>query len=74
MAEKNINKYSITENVTKEFEIVRAKTDAELRYLEMKGRNIDIYQTIASYIIFDTPFHKKIKNKSCQYNQCDLWK
>ena len=73
-AEKNINKYSITENVTKEFEIVRAKTDAELRYLEMKGRNIDIYQTIASYIIFDTPFHKKIKNKSCQYNQCDLWK
>lgn len=36
MAEKNINKYSITENVTKEFEIVRAKTDAELRYLEMK--------------------------------------
>ena len=74
MAEKNINKYSITENITKEFEIVRAKTDAELRYLEMKGRNIDIYQTIASYIIFDTPFHKKIKNKSCQYNQCDLWK
>ena len=74
MAEKNINKYSITENVTKEFEIVRAKTDAELRYLEMKGRNIDIYQTIASYIIFDTPFHKKIKNKFCQYNQCDLWK
>ena len=74
IAEKNINKYSITENVTKEFEIVRAKTDAELRYLEMKGRNIDIYQTIASYIIFDTPFHKKIKNKSCQYNQCDLWK
>ena len=74
MAEKNINKYSITENVTKEFEIVRAKTDAELRYLEMKGRNIDIYQTIASYIIFDTPFYKKVKNKSCQYNQCDLWK
>ena len=74
IAEKNINKYSITENVTKEFEIVRAKTDAELRYLEMKGRNIDIYQTIASYIIFDTPFHKKVKNKSCQYNQCDLWK
>ena len=74
IAEKNINKYSITENVTKEFEIVRAKTDAELRYLEMKGRNIDIYQTIASYIIFDTPFYKKVKNKFCQYNQCDLWK
>ena len=50
-----MQKYNVMENVSREFEIVKAKTEAEARYLEIKGKDIDIYQTILSYILFDNP-------------------
>ena len=59
---KNIEKYKIQENVTRELDIVKAKTEAEARYLEIKGKDINIYQTILSYILFDNPIkHKNMK-------------
>lgn len=74
IAIQNMKKYDNLENVTREFEIVKAKTEAETRYLEMKGKDIDIYQTIASYIMFDNPL-KQINNLGYKvYEQQDLWK
>ena len=55
LAIQNMKKYKVVENVSREFEIVKAKTEAEARYLEIKGKDIDIYQTILSYILFDNP-------------------
>ena len=74
LAQKNIEKYKNTENVSREFEIVKAKTDAESRYMEVKGKDIDIYQTIASYILFDNPLKSKKNNQNEEFKQEDLWK
>ena len=73
-AMKNIEKYNVMENVAREFEIVKAKTEAESRYLEIKGKSLDIYQTIAGYIIFDNPLKKDLKLAYKTYEQKDLWK
>ena len=74
LAVQNMEKYSVSENVTREFEIVKAKTEAEMMYLELKGKDIEIYQTIASYLIFDNPLKANDKLGYKIYNQKDLWK
>ncbi len=74
IALKNLEKFNIMENVTREFEIVKAKTEAESRYLEVKGKDIDIYQTIMSYILFDNPIKQNEKLGYKIYEQKDLWK
>ena len=72
----NLKKYNNSENVRRAFEISKAKSDAESRYLGIKGKDIILYQKILSYIIFDNPIKrnqiKKFSNKL--YNQSDLWK
>ena len=74
LAIQNIEKYKVMENVSREFEIVKAKTEAESRYLEIKGRDMDIYQTILSYILFDNPLKNKSNLAYKTYEQKDLWK
>jgi len=74
LAIRNMEKYKVLENVTREFEIVKAKTEAEARYLEIKGKNMDIYQTILSYILFDNPVRNNSKLAYKVYDQKDLWK
>ena len=74
LAIQNMQKYDVMENVTREFEIVKAKTEAEARYLEIKGKDMDIYQTILSYILFDNPIRNNSKLAYKFYEQSDLWK
>ena len=74
LAIQNIEKYKVMENVSREFEIVKAKTEAESRYLEIKGKDIDIYQTILSYILFDNPLKNNSNLAYKTYEQKDLWK
>ena len=74
LAMQNMQKYNVMENVSREFEIVKAKTEAEARYLEIKGKDIDIYQTILSYILFDNPIRNNSKLAYKVYEQHDLWK
>jgi len=74
LAIQNMQKYRVIENVTREFEIVKAKTEAEARYLEIKGKDIDIYQTILSYILFDNPVKRNSNLAYKVYEQKDLWK
>ena len=74
LAIQNMKKYGVMENVSREFEIVKAKTEAEARYLEIKGKDIDIYQTILSYILFDNPVRNNSKMAYKVYEQQDLWK
>ena len=74
---QNIQKYQSTENVRKEFELSKARVEAESRYLSMKGSDIAIYQKMLSYILFDNPMKAQlIENKKTHtnYHQSDLWK
>ncbi len=69
---ENIKKYQAFENVETEFELSKARVEAESRYLEIKGKDIENYQKILSYIIFDN-FAKKTSNQN-YFRQSDLWK
>ena len=74
---ENVKKYKSKENVKKEFELSRARVEAESRYLRMKGSEIEIYQKMLSYIIFDNPvksIRMEKKNKQKVYKQSELWK
>ena len=55
--EKSIlkKKEKIEENVKKAFELSKARVEAESRYLRIKGKDIDNYQKMLSYIIFQNP-------------------
>ncbi len=73
---KNLGKYKIYENVKNEFELSKARVEAESRYLRVKGKEIAIYQKILSYIIFDNPVkgEKLKKINPGEYKQSNLWK
>lgn len=73
---ENLEKYLIFENVKNEFQLSKARVEAENRYLGVKGRETVIYQKILSYIIFGSPL-KSVKLKKLitgEYKQSDLWK
>ena len=74
LAIKNIEKYNIIENVNREFDIVKVKTEEEARYLDIKGKDIDIYQKVMSYIMFDNPIKQNNKLSNKMYEQKQLWK
>ena len=73
---ENIKKYKIEENIEKAFELSKAKNEAQLRYLRIKGKDIRNYQKILSYIIFNNPTKRinieKVSKK--KYMQSELWK
>ena len=73
IAYENIKKYNNSESVKRAFEIAKAKTDAENRYLEVKGKDIILYQKILSYLVFNNPLKSK-KTSNKVYEQSRLWK
>ena len=74
---ENINKYKSKENTKNEIQLSKARIEAESRYLRIKGNEIEIYQKMLSYIIFDNPI-KSMKmnkiNKQIKHKQSELWK
>lgn len=76
LAIQNLEKYMTKENVKRTFELAKARTDTESRYLRIKGKDISNFQKILSYLIFKNPAksvnlaNAKIKN----YKKEDLWK
>ena len=73
--EENIKKYINTENIKKAFDLSRVRVEEEARYLGIKGKDIENYQKILSYLIVQNPLKKLYlsKNKT-QYFVEDLWK
>ena len=73
---KNLQKYKSSQNVKNEFELSKARVEAESRYLRMKGKEISFYQKMLSYIAFDNSVKSQIINKKndIEYKQEDLWK
>ena len=72
----NVEKYKISENSNKAFELSKARIEAESRYLRIKGKDIENYQKIASYILFDNPEKQQTMKRLNQkeYKQSELWK
>lgn len=71
-----LEKYRNTKIITKTFELARAKVEAETIYLGLKGTDIQKYQKLLSYTLFNNPLKKLIMNDLPKrtYSQSDLWK
>lgn len=71
-----MEKYKNSKVVTKTFELARAKIEAETIYLRLKGEDIEKYQKLLSYLLFNNPLKKLTLEKLPQkiYSQSDLWK
>ena len=76
MVKENLKKYESSENVKTAFELSKARVEAESRYLRIKGRDIEIYQKMLSYIIFNNPIKSQAmkKNSIQEHKQEELWK
>ena len=74
--EKLLEKYKNTKVITKTFDLAQAKVEAESIYLGLKGVDIERYQNLLSYIIFNNPLKKQTLNKLPKriYSQSKLWK
>ena len=72
---KELENYQ-AENIERTFNISRARCEAESRYLRIKGKEIEVYQKILSYILFENPIRAKQVSKLPKENylQSDLWK
>ena len=73
---ENINKYKVEENIKKAVQLSKAKTEAQTRYLRIKGTQIKDYQKLLSYMIFSNPTKKYLLEKLPKrtYEQSELWK
>ncbi len=69
-----VKKYLNTDNNKRVFELSKARVEAENRYLEITGKDINTYQTLLSFIL------KNYDNKSIKNNEqksfpvSELWK
>ena len=74
---ENVKKYKSNESVKKEFELSKARVEAESRYLRINAKEIVTYQKMLSYLIFDNPTKsarmQKLKLQP-NYKQSELWK
>lgn len=72
----NLKTYKTDENIDNVLELSKAKVEAESRYLEIRGKDIELYQKILSYIIFDNPLkcENRIKLEKKNHKQSELWK
>ena len=73
---KLLQNYSNSNTISKVFELSKAKTEAETVYLGLKGKDIEKYQKMLSYLIFQNPMRKEILQKLPKrvYSQSELWK
>ncbi len=71
---ENLKKYQSQENVDLAFELSKAKVEEESRYLRIKGKDIEQYQKIISYIMFENPARSVNLKKGKRFKQSSLWK
>ncbi len=71
-----LQKYRNSNIITKTFELARAKVEAETIYLGLKGTDIEKYQKLLSYTIFNNPLKKLLLKDLPKkiYSQSSLWK
>lgn len=73
---EKIDKYTNREKITEAFSLSFAKTEAESMYLGINGANIETYQKMLTYLLFQNPMKKLDLEKMPKhtYYQNELWK
>lgn len=75
-AEELVSKFENSNIISKTFELVKAKGEAEIGYLGLLGNDARKYQKMLSYLLFENPIKKlQVTNIPKQtYSQSSLWK
>ena len=70
-----ISKYKNNEEIEKAFELSKAKTEAENRYLEVQAKDTDLYQKIIGYLLFQNSLMSRQKRNlpSKVYPVDNIW-
>lgn len=71
---KNLVKFMNNENIKRTFELLRAKSEAENRYLGIKGKDIDVYQDMLAQLLFSPKVGIKNSAKNMNFPVSELWK
>ena len=73
---ENLKIYKNLENIKRAYDISKANIEAESRYLDVKSKEIELYQKVLGYMIFDNPIRsRQIKKLNISsFSQSDLWK
>ena len=69
-----INKFTNSETIKRNIELAKVKVEAESRYLNIKGKEIDLCQKILGYLIFPNPLKRIINKKVISAYVSELWK
>ena len=72
---KMIKKYKKIEEIERTFELAKAKSEAENRYLSIQDKDTNLYQKMLGYLLFANPLmsSKKDTLPKCIYPIDDLW-
>ena len=68
-----IKKYMNSDNNKRVFELSRARVEAENRYLEITGKDIDLYQKLLTHLLGDYT-NSRISFSNDMYPITELWK
>lgn len=73
---QRIKEYRNIEKIERTFELARAKTEAENRYLGLKESDTELYQKMLGYLLFQNPLKtiSMISIPKERYPQSELWK
>ena len=75
-AKENLKYYSLQENIRTEFNVSRAKSEEEARYLSLSSKELRAVQAILPYIMFQNPMRSMYLSNLPKkgYKQSDFWK
>lgn len=71
---KTIKKYSNSENVKRTFELSKVRVEEEIRYLQLTGKDTQLYQRILAYLLFKNVLKQDYLNNSEVFKIESLWK
>ena len=74
--QEKIKQYQNSEKIKRSFELARARVEAENQYLGLKGKEVEDYQKLLSYLLLQNPLKARYLSKLPQktYLQSELWK
>ena len=72
-ATQNLKEYINSESLNRIFEIAKGHTDAETRYLRIKGQDIDIYQKMLEKLLYPE-YKNKVNNFEQDFSNEKIWK
>ncbi len=74
MAIKNVEEYENIQNLERAFELSKVQTEAEIRYLGIKGKDISLYQKMLKFLLIPNKIEIDDRTLSTDLSNEKIWK